>query len=74
MITNDKIFITIFLISIFLLYGFNLYRTYRQTKQHDIQGVKKKLNKPEIPHRLCKMPQCTKFFFEIGCLGTDNVV
>ena len=35
---------------------------------------KKNLNKPEIPHRLCKMPQCTKFFFEIGCLGTDNVV
>ena len=35
---------------------------------------KKKLNKPEIPHRLCKAPQCTKFFIEIGCLGTDNVV
>ena len=35
---------------------------------------KKKLNKPEIAHRLCKAPQCTKFFIEIGCLGTDNVV
>ena len=35
---------------------------------------KKKLNKPEIAHRLCKAPKCTKFFIEIGCLGTDNVV
>ena len=35
---------------------------------------KKKLNKPEIAHRLCKTSQCTKFFIEIGCLGTDNVV
>ena len=35
---------------------------------------KKKLNKPEIAHRLCKTSQCTKFFVEIGCLGTDNVV
>ena len=35
---------------------------------------KKKLNKPEIAHRLCKAPQCTKFFIEIGCLGTDNVM
>ena len=35
---------------------------------------KKKLNKPEIAHGLCKAPQCTKFFIEIGCLGTDNVV
>ena len=34
----------------------------------------KKLNKPEIAHRLCKAPQCTKFFIEIGCLGTDKVV
>ena len=34
----------------------------------------KKLNKPEIAHRLCKAPQCTKFFIEIGCLGTNNVV
>ena len=34
----------------------------------------KKLNKPKIAHRLCKAPQCTKFFIEIGCLGTDNVV
>ena len=33
----------------------------------------KKLNKPEIAHRLCKAPQCTKFFIEIGCLGTDKV-
>ena len=36
--------------------------------------IKKKLNKPEIALRLCKVPQCTKFFIEIGCLGTDNVV
>ena len=35
---------------------------------------KKKLNKPEIAHRLCKASLCTKFFIEIGCLGTDNVV
>ena len=35
---------------------------------------KKKLNKPEIALRLCKAPQCTMFFIEIGCLGTDNVV
>ena len=35
---------------------------------------KKKLNKPEIALRLCKAPQCTKFFIEIGCLGTDNAV
>ena len=35
---------------------------------------KKKLNKPEIALRLCKAPQCTKFFIEIGCLGTNNVV
>ena len=35
---------------------------------------KKKLNKPEIAHRLCKAPQCSKFFIEIGCLGTDNEV
>ena len=35
---------------------------------------KKKLNKPETAHRLCKTSQCTKFFIEIGCLGTDNVV
>ena len=35
---------------------------------------KKKLNKPEIALRLCKALQCTKFFIEIGCLGTDNVV
>ena len=34
----------------------------------------KKLNKPEIALRLCKAPQCTKFFIEIGCLGTDNAV
>ena len=39
-----------------------------------IQGVSKKLNKPEIALRLCKAPQCTKFFIEIGCLGTDNAV
>ena len=35
---------------------------------------KKKLNKPEIALRVCKAPQCTKFFIEIDCLGTDNVV
>ena len=35
---------------------------------------KKKLNKPEIALRHCKAPQCTKFFIEIGCLGTNNVV
>ena len=35
---------------------------------------KKKLNKPEIVLRLCIAPQCTKFFIEIGCFGTDNVV
>ena len=43
--------------------GVAIYRVYQ-----------KKLNKPEIAHRLCKAPQCTKFFIEIGCLGTDNVV
>ena len=36
--------------------------------------VYKKLNKPEIAHRLCKTPQCTKFFIKICCLGTGNVV
>ena len=36
--------------------------------------IKKKLNKPEIAHRFCKAPQYTKFFIEIGCLGTNNVV
>ena len=46
------------------VYAYNsIYRVY-----------KKKLNKPEIALRLCKAPQCTKFFIEIGCLGTDNVV
>ena len=34
----------------------------------------KKLNKPEFALRLCKAPQCTKFFIEIGLLGTDDVV
>ena len=38
------------------------------------RAYKKKLNKPKIALRLCKTPQCTKFFIEIGCLGTDNVV
>ena len=38
-----------------------------------LQDVSKKLNKPEIAHRLCKAPQCTKFFIEIGCLDTDVV-
>ena len=47
----------------YLVYIHALYRVY-----------KKKLNKPEIALRLCKAPQCTKFFIEIGCLGTDNVV
>ena len=36
--------------------------------------IKKKLNKPEIALRLCKAPQCTKFFIEIGHLGADNVL
>ena len=44
-------------------FGTLLYRVY-----------KKKLNKHEIALRLCKAQQCTKFFIEIGCLGTDNVV
>ena len=39
-----------------------------------IHGVSKKLNEPEIAHRLCKTSQCTKFLIEIGCLGTDDVV
>ena len=38
-----------------------------------IQGVSEKLNKSEIALRLCKAPQCTKFFIEIGCFGTYNV-
>ena len=42
--------------------------------QSNIQGVSKKLNKSEIALRLCKAPQYTKFFIEIGCLGSDNVV
>ena len=33
-----------------------------------------KLSKSKFALRLCKTPQCTKFFIEIGCLGTDNVV
>ena len=37
-------------------------------------GCIKKLNKLEIAFWLCKAPQCTKFFIEIGCLGTNNVV
>ena len=56
---------------IFVLY------LYKQLLQHfhgNTGCIKKKLNKPEIAHRLCKAPQCTKFFIEIGCLGTDNVV
>ena len=44
-------------------YKARLYRVYKKT-----------LNKPEIALRLCKAPQCTKLFIEIGCLGTDNVV
>ena len=47
------------LIQMYLMY----YRVYQ-----------KELIKPEIALRLCKAPQCTKFFIEIGCLGTDNVV
>ena len=39
-----------------------------------VQGKKKKLNKPEIALRLCKAPQCTKFFIEIRCLGINNVL
>ena len=50
-------------------------RQQRVKMENDIYRVyKKKLNKPEIAHRLFKAPQCTKFFIEIGCLGTDNVV
>ena len=42
--------------------------------EHLIYRVyKKKLYKPEIALRLCKAQQCTKFFIEIGCLGTDNL-
>ena len=53
-----------FLFSALTIHGIYLiYRVY-----------KKKLNKPEIALRLCKAPQCTKFFIEIGCLGTNNVV
>ena len=48
---------------VFNAWGGGLYRVYQ-----------KKLNKPEIAHRLCKAPQSTTFFIEIGCLGTDNVV
>ena len=36
-------------------------------------GCIKKLNKSEIALRLCKAPQCTKFFIEIGCFGFYNV-
>ena len=32
------------------------------------------MNKSEIALLVCKAPQCTKFFIEIGCLGTKNVV
>ena len=45
-----------------------------KTKNRLYRVYKKKLNKLEIVLRLCKAPQCTKFFIEIGCLGTDNVV
>ena len=34
---------------------------------HLYTGCIKKLNKPEIALRLCKAPQYTKFFVEIGC-------
>ena len=37
-------------------------------------GCIKKLHNSELVLRLCKTPQCTKFFIEIGCLGTDKVV
>ena len=36
-------------------------------------GCIKKLNKSEIVLRLCKAPQCTKFFIEMSCYGTYNV-
>ena len=36
-----------------------------------IKGVQ--LNKSEINLRLCKAPQCTKLFSEIGSLDTYNV-
>ena len=35
---------------------------------------KKKLNKSEFAPRLYKALQCTKFFIETDCLGTNNVV
>ena len=47
---------------------------FKHRKEYIYRVYKKKLNKPEIALRLCKAPQCTKFFIEIGCLGTDNVV
>ena len=52
---------------------------WKQTKMksvslHHYTGCIKKMNKSEIALRLCKAPQCTKFFVEIGCLGSNNVV
>ena len=55
-----------------------LHRHYYYNKDsrdfHQTTGCIKKLNKPEIALRLCKAPQSTTFFIEIGCLGTNNVV
>ena len=57
---------------------FEIHWNFPYLRQHSItllyRVYKKKLNKPEIALRLCKAPQCTKFFIEIGCLGTDNAV
>ena len=47
---------------------------YKSVNRNKYRVYKEKLNKPEIALRLCKAPQCTKFFIEIGCLGSNNVV
>ena len=36
--------------------------------------IKKKLNKSELALQLCQAREYTKFFVEMGCLGTNNVV
>ena len=46
----------------------------RRFEAYIVQGVLKKLNKSEIALRVCKALQCTKFFIEVSCLGTNNVV
>ena len=61
---------------IFIFFVGGIYRDWFLFKIYlkSYRVYKKKLNKPEIALWLCKAPQCTKFFIEIGCLGTDNVV